>query len=161
MGALVPGSESSAEERRQKRLQITPIKYDYQRGTTIFCSARETLVCEVFLKTRNLQECVRQTVAQYGGKLSVRGIQKWLRLKPHMMSYLNKRMGELADWNMTPEEYFAKLRRYAEGVEKADKSQQFFWKLLGEAKGWLKAANGGAGNTTNLQINMLQANGQQ
>ena len=94
----------------------------------------------------------------YGGKLSVRGIKKWMMLKSNIMDYLNKRMGELADWNMTKEEYFARLRCYAEGMDQASRDQQFFWKLMGQAKGWLDS--GMNGGQTAIQINFTQGNGE-
>lgn len=155
-------AKKELEDKRLKRFARVPVKVNYQHGTMIFCSAKETLVCDTFIETKgNLKECSERAVAAFGGKLSPKGIKKWLQIKPHMMEYLNKRWGQTADWNMSQEEYFARIRRYAEGVDKADKSQQFFWKLLGEAKGWLKVGGSGSQNTTNLQINMLQANGQQ
>lgn len=119
-------------------------------------SEREKLICDVFLRFRSFAECHRSLMAKYGKSPSVNTIKGWMR-RSHVREYIEEQLLNSAEASMTKDEYIAKIRRIAEGDRQVNKTTPFFWKLLGEAKGFLVKEESGLQN--NIQINFVQANG--
>jgi hypothetical protein len=133
-----------------------PIKAGELSG---FVSAREKFVCDVLLSTAgNIAVASKETEARFKRPISRETIKYWMTRKPLIQAYLKKVMNISVEYNsFTPEEYKIKIRHLAEGDVKVNRSTVAFWKLVGEAHGWLKDAR--ESSDTNITIDLRQADG--
>jgi hypothetical protein len=78
--------------------------------------------------------------------------------KPLIKAYLTQKMDVSVEYNrMTAEEYAVKIQKMAEGDVKVNRSTVAFWKLLGEARGWLKDAR--EARDVNVTFDLRQSDG--
>lgn len=141
----------------EARFMRTPMRS--KDGGVYFLSTRERYAMDTLFATGgNISETARRVSAEFKRGITKDTISKWISRKPHVRQYLEKRINEVAAYNdLTKESYLAKLVSYAESKERMPGHTYVFWKLIGQAKGFLDEKDDG--KTKTYQINIRQANG--
>jgi len=161
MQEMATTSTGVLEPQKTKANVFYPVKYAYKKDAVFHLSAKEKLICDVYLQTHgNLHAAIVAVKEKFGRTLNQMRVKEWFDRKPHLKEYLNKRISEMAEYNMTKEEYVARTLDMAtsEGYN-MNSTKAFLWKLVGQAKGFL-AEQQGPVVQNNMQINILQADGQ-
>lgn len=122
-------------------------------------SEREKLLCDTYMRSQNWSECARVFQAKYKKDIAIGTIKRWFNQRQHIKDYLYEQINATAEANITKDQYVAKIRKLAENDIEVKKTTPFFWKLLGEAKGFLDKDSGNSFQN-NIQINILDGNGE-
>lgn len=136
------------------------LRYPVKAGElTGFLSAREKLVCDVLLATGgNMAAAAKEAEVRFKRPVSRETIKYWMTRKPVIKAYIQQKMDISVDYNrLTQEEYAVKIQRMAEGDVRVNRSTVAFWKLLGEARGWLKDAR--ESRDVNVVFDLRQSDG--
>lgn len=136
------------------RDEITPV-YAWKTNQAFFLSWKQKKVADVWLKTRNLQSCVK-ALEKAGIKRTRLSIQKWLE-KPHIRQYVAEKFeeqGMAAGWSK--EKWLAMMTEHFQGLRRLKGSDLYAMKLIASIKGWNEAE---AQASIVNQINFVQANG--
>lgn len=139
-----------------------PVRYDYKTDAVFHLSAKEKLICDVYLATNgNLHAAIVAVKEKFGRSLNQMRVKEWFEKKAHLKDYLKKRVNEIAAYNMTKEEYVARTEAMAttDQGNGMTSTKAFLWKLVGQAKGFLSEQQAPAVQN-NMQINILQGNGE-
>lgn len=121
-------------------------------------SEREKLLCDTWLRTRSFTECARAFQGKYKRSISSGTIKRWFSKKDHLKEYLAEQLTNGAEAAITKDDYIARVRRLAEGDVEVKKTTPFFYKLLGDAKGFLHSEE--RLNQQNIQIVLKDGNGE-
>lgn len=121
-------------------------------------SEREKLLCDTWLRSRSFTECARAFQAKYKKPIAPGTIKVWFSKKKHLKDYLAEQLTNAAEANITKDDYVARIRRLAEGDVPVNKTTPFFYKLLGDAKGFLHQED--RGMQQNIQIVLKDGNGE-
>lgn len=136
------------------------LRYPIKAGeTTGFMSAREKLVCDILLATGgNIAAASKEAGLRFKRPVSRETIKYWMTRKPLIKAYIQQKMDVSVEYNrMSAEEYAVKIQKMAEGDVKVNRSTVAFWKLLGEARGWLRDAR--ESGDTHITFDLRQADG--
>lgn len=134
-----------------------PVIFDFKNGNSILLSLREKLICDSWLRTHSYKMVCEEYNKVIGKPTSYGVVKKYLE-KPHVQVYLKNRLNDMGFLNgWTKEKWIKECTLCGQDKSRGHAGTMFYLKLIGQALGYL---GGMTLNADNMQINILQGNGE-
>lgn len=124
-------------------------------GTKFFLSAKERLICEVFVRTNgNVSECARIANKEFRRNHSSSTIRKWIDRRRLITRYMEEMADKKAEIEgFTPDEWKLMGIQALKGKRSMNAIQRQIWADYGKLEVHREGADGNSRQQTNIQIN--------